>query len=60
MKKCVRRGESIPGPLDYQDLTYLEQKDPNALTVTPQRVSFVEIKIAQPLSFFFRYLQATI
>ena len=46
MKKCVRREESNPGPLDNQDLTYLEQKEPDALTIAAQKFLLVNHKYA--------------
>ena len=55
MKKCVRRGESNPGPLDNQDLTYLDQKEPDALTVTPQRFSLYGAKYAYLQYFSVKY-----
>ena len=55
MKKCVRRGESNPGPLDNQDLTYLYQKEPDALTVTPQRFLLYGAKYAYLHYFSVKY-----
>ena len=55
MKKCVRRGESNPGPLDNKDLTYSYQKEPDALTVTPQRFSLYATKYAYLQYFSVKY-----